>query len=121
MSKKILVVDDERDIVDILAAFLKHEGYNVISAFDGEEGAYKAISEKPDLVIMDVMMPKVDGFGGVKIIKAQKETASIPIIMLTAKDQQLDKDKALALGINAYLVKLFDLEDLRNTVKQLIG
>jgi len=121
MAKKILLIDDEKDIVDIEKAILENEGYQVVAAYDGEEGVSKAFSEKPDLIILDIMMPKLDGFGVAQKLKESKESFHVPIIMLTAKDMQVDREKGLALGVSAYIVKLFDLEELRRIVKELIG
>ncbi len=120
MSKKLLVVDDEKDILEILKAILEHAGYNVITAEDGEDGVQKAKQEKPDLIVTDVMMPRLDGYGLVEKIKADPETSYIPIIMLTAKDQAVDRYKGLSLGVAAYIVKLFDLDELTDTVNDVL-
>ena len=121
MQKKILMVDDEKDIKDILKAILESEGYSTIEAPDGHQGFEKALSEKPDLIILDVMMPVLDGFGAAEKLKTNKDTFGIPIIMLTAKDEPIDKEKAMSLGVNTFIVKLFDLDELRHTVKELLG
>ena len=120
MAKKILVVDDEKDIVDILKEILKHEGYDVETAFDGEEGLKKVVEIKPDLVVADVMMPKMDGYEFVRKMKEDPSVSSIPVIFLTAKDQTTDRYKGLSLGVVAYIVKLFDLDELRETVREVL-
>ena len=120
MAKKILVVDDEKDIVDIVREILKHEGYNVETAYDGEEGLVKVVDTKPDLVVADVMMPKMDGYEFVRRMKENPSISSIPVIFLTAKDQTTDRYKGLSLGVAAYIVKLFDLDELRETVKEVL-
>ena len=116
-----MVIDDEKDIVEILKAILEHEGYEVICAYDGEEGVQKTIESKPDLVVTDIMMPKLDGFGVVQKLKENFETFKTPIVVLTAKDQQIDRNKGLSLGVSAYIVKLFDLDELIITVKELLS
>ncbi len=121
MQKRILLIDDEKDIRQILRAILENEGYQILEAADGREGFEKALAEKPDLIILDIMMPNLDGFGTAEKLKTNKDTFGIPIIMLTAKDEPIDKEKAIALGVNSFIVKLFDLEELRQTVKETIG
>ena len=88
MDKKILIVDDEKNIVDIIAFNLKKEGYQIIKAADGEEGVQKAMEENPDLILLDIMMPKMDGYEACKKIREKKNT---PIIMLTARAEELEK------------------------------
>ena len=95
MDRKILIVDDEKNIVDIIAFNLKKEGYTVITAADGEEGVQKAMEENPDLILLDIMMPKLDGYEVCKKIREKKNT---PIIMLTARAEELDKVLGLELG-----------------------
>src|SRR5215208_6989007 len=87
MPKKILAVDDERHIVRLVEVNLARAGYNVVTAFDGREALQKVEAEKPDLVVLDVMMPFMDGFEVLRNLKANPETADIPVIMLTAKAQ----------------------------------
>jgi two-component system, OmpR family, response regulator VicR len=120
MAKKLLVIEDEKDIVEILKAILEHEGYEVLCAYDGEEGIKSAIENKPDLVVTDIMMPKMDGFEVAEKLKEHPETSVIPIVMLTAKDQEVDRQRGLSLGIAAYIIKLFDLEELIATIKETI-
>jgi len=120
MSKKILVVDDEKDIVEILQEILRHEGYDVITASDGNEGLKKASENKPDLIVADVMMPHMDGYELVKRLKEDPGTTNIPVVFLTAKDQATDRYKGLSLGVAAYIVKLFDLDELREVVKEVL-
>ncbi len=120
MAKKLLVIEDEKDIVEILKAILEHEGYEVLCAYDGEEGLKSAIENKPDLVVTDIMMPKMDGFEVAEKLKQHPDTTGIPIVMLTAKDQEVDRQRGLSLGIAAYIIKLFDLEELIATIKETI-
>jgi len=120
MAKKILIIDDEKDVLDILKTILENEKYQVIEAMDGSEGLNKAIDTKPDLIITDIMMPVMDGFEMAQKLKENMGTFNTPVIMLTAKDQGVDREKGLSLGVAAYIVKLFDLEELVATVKEVL-
>ena len=114
MDKLILVVEDEAPIVEILKFNLTKSGYRVISACDGEEGYYLAINEKPDLILLDVMLPKMDGF---EVLRRVRERQSIPIIMLTARDEEVDKILGLELGADDYITKPFSVRELLARVK----
>jgi len=107
--KKILIVDDEKPIVDILKFNLEKEGYSIITAFDGEEAYNKAISESPDLIFLDVMLLKMDGF---TVCRKLREKISTPIIMLTAKEEEVDKVLGLELGADDYMTKPFSIREL---------
>ena len=96
MENLILVVDDEKPIVEILKVNLIKSGYRVIEAYDGNEAVVKAISEEPDLILLDVMLPGMDGFS---VCKKIRETSSVPIIMLTAREEEVDKMKFIYDGI----------------------
>ena len=109
---KILVVDDEIYIVHILDFSLGMEGYEVVTALDGEEGLAKAIEFKPDLVVLDIMMPKMDGLEVLTIIKAHSQTRRIPVVMLTAKTSDNDLWQGWDAGADYYITKPFDLEEL---------
>lgn len=111
---KILVVDDEKAIVDILKFNLQREGYNVITAFNGEEALQIFEKEKPDLVLLDIMMPKVDGLQVCKIIRNKYDT---PIIMLTARAEEVDKVLGLELGADDFVTKPFSIRELMARVK----
>lgn len=114
MDNLILVVDDEKPIVDILKVNLIKSGYRVIEAYDGEEAVNKALSEEPDLILLDVMLPKQDGFS---VCKKIRETSSVPIIMLTAREEEVDKILGLELGADDYMTKPFSLRELMARVK----
>ncbi|MBQ7758474.1 response regulator YycF [Anaerotignum sp.] len=114
MDRKILIVDDEKNIVEIIAFNLKKEGYQVIKAADGEEGVKKAMEENPDLILLDIMMPKMDGYEACKKIREKKNT---PIIMLTARAEELDKVLGLELGADDYVTKPFGVRELMARVK----
>ena len=106
-KRKILIVDDERYILHILDFSLGAEGYEVITAGDGEQAVERSRSDKPDLIVMDIMMPKMDGFEACKVIKADPDTRNIPVIMLTAKGREVDKKRGLDAGADEYLTKPF--------------
>ncbi|MCL2353784.1 MAG: response regulator transcription factor [Defluviitaleaceae bacterium] len=114
MAKKILVVDDEKNIVDIVSFNLSKEGYKVVAVKDGEAALIAFDKEKPDLIILDVMMPKLDGFETCKRIR---EKSQVPIIMLTARAEEVDKVLGLELGADDYVVKPFSVRELLARVK----
>lgn len=112
--KKILVVDDEKNIGDILKINLEKEGYWVSVAMDGEEGLALALSENPDLVLLDVMLPKMDGF---EVCKKIRQKSEVPIVMLTARSEEIDKILGLELGADDYVTKPFSVRELLARVK----
>ena len=103
-KKKILVVEDEKAIADILVFNLGREGHDTMAAYDGAEGLHKALTESPDLILLDVMLPDTDGFA---ICRKIRETHTYPVIMLTARDQEIDKILGLTLGADDYITKPF--------------
>ncbi len=111
---KILVVDDEKTMVDIIKYALEKAGFKVIEAYDGEEALEKARKEMPDLVILDIMLPKIDGY---KVCRIIFEELGVPIIILTAKDDEVDKVVGLELGADDYLTKPFSPRELVARVK----
>jgi len=121
LAKKILVVDDERHIVRLIQINLERVGYQVVTAFDGPEALKKVESEKPDLVVLDVMMPKMDGFEVLKRLQANPETREVPVIMLTAKAQDADVFRGWASGVSAYLTKPFNPLELITFVKRIFS
>lgn len=114
MEKKVLVVDDERPIVEILKINLQKEGYAVFEAYDGEEAVNRAMEVQPDLILLDVMLPKLDGFS---VCKKIREKSSVPILMLTAREEELDKVLGLELGADDYITKPFSIRELMARVK----
>lgn len=114
MDKKILIVDDEKNIVDIIAFNLKKEGYEILKAGDGAEGVKLTMEENPDLILLDIMMPKMDGYEACKKIREKKNT---PIIMLTARAEEVDKVLGLELGADDYVTKPFSVRELMARVK----
>jgi two-component system alkaline phosphatase synthesis response regulator PhoP len=118
--KKVLVVDDEADIVELVSYNLKKEGYQVLSAYDGEEALSLARGESPDLVILDLMLPKIDGFRVCRVLKKEEPTAKTPIIMLTAKTREEDRIAGLDLGADDYVTKPFSPRELLARVKAVL-
>jgi two-component system, OmpR family, response regulator VicR len=114
VSKKILIVDDERNIVDILKFNLKKEGFTTIEAYDGEEALEMGLNQKPDLILLDVMLPKMDGF---TVCRKLRERISVPILMLTAKEEEVDKVLGLELGADDYITKPFSPRELMARIK----
>lgn len=112
--KMILVVDDEKPISDIITFNLKNEGYEVITAYDGEEALEKFNEQAPNLILLDLMLPKIDGL---EVCREIRKTSSVPIIMLTAKDSEIDKVLGLELGADDYVTKPFSNRELIARVK----
>ena len=115
MGKKILVVEDEKNIVDILAFNLKREGYEVVTAMDGAAGLALALAEDPDLILLDLMLPKLDGVEVCRRLREQGRTTSV--IMLTAREEESDKVLGLELGADDYITKPFSMRELLARVK----
>ncbi|KAB2334198.1 response regulator [Cytobacillus gottheilii] len=118
MNKKVLVVDDEQSIVTLLQYNLQQAGYDVLTAEDGELGMELAISEKPDLIVLDLMLPKMDGIEVCKQLRQQK--IEVPILMLTAKDDEFDKVLGLELGADDYMTKPFSPREVVARVKAIL-
>lgn len=121
MAKKILVVDDEPFIVRSLTFVLKKQGYETITATDGEEAVTKIQEEKPDLVFLDVMMPKKTGFEVCQEVRANPEMGDLYIIMLTARGQEADRERGLRLGVNEFMTKPFSPSKVIEKVKEVLG
>ena len=119
MAKKILVVDDERHIVRLVEVNLTRAGYTVISAYDGIEALEKVKADKPDMIVLDVMMPRMDGFEALKHLQADPETRDIPVIMLTAKAQDADIFRGWSSGVSSYLTKPFNPRELLTFVERI--
>ena len=122
MSKgKILVVDDEINITQILQFSIGAEGYEVITAQNGEEAIEKARREQPDLIILDIMMPRIDGYEACRILKANPLTKNIPVVLLTAKGRDIDKRLGQEVGAIDYIVKPFSPNKLIDRIHQLLS
>jgi two-component system alkaline phosphatase synthesis response regulator PhoP len=120
MAQRILVVDDDRSIVKVLASYLEKSGYQALSAYDGEMALHQLRRERPDLVILDLMMPNRDGWEVTKIVRADHSLAATPIIMLTARVEDTDKIVGLELGADDYITKPFNAQEVVARVKSLL-
>ncbi len=120
MPKKILVVDDEKDIVDLITYNLEKEGYAAIKSYDGESALDLVKTKKPDLVVLDLMLPGLRGMEVCKLIRKNPETEALPIIMLTAKGEQLDKILGLEMGADDYITKPFNVRELIARVRAVL-
>ncbi|MEG1594614.1 MAG: response regulator, partial [Oscillibacter sp.] len=109
-GKTVLIVEDEKNIVDILRFNLQREGYNTLEAYDGEEGLALAISKNPDLLLLDVMLPKMIGFDVCKTLRSQGN--HVPVIILTAREEEADKVLGLDIGADDYITKPFSMREL---------
>jgi two-component system phosphate regulon response regulator PhoB len=115
---KILLVEDDTNLREIYSARFSAEAYDVITASDGEEALATAVRERPDLIILDVMMPKISGFDVLDILRSTPETKDTKVIMMTALSQDTDKQRGESLGVNQYLIKSqVTLEDVVNAAK----
>ncbi len=121
MKKKLLLVEDDPSAVRITTYALEQAGYEVLAALNGQEALRKAQGEKPDLIILDVMLPGVDGFQVCRHLRADPQTAQIPILMLSAKAQQADVDTGLKVGADDYLTKPVDLSEVLSRVESLLA
>lgn len=119
--KKILIADDEKDIVETLAFMLQAKGYQCICAYDGEEGLRLAKSENPDLVILDVMMPKINGYKICRLLKFDNKYKNIPIIMITARSQDEDKLIGEETGADEYITKPFEFSEVLDKINKYLG
>ncbi|HYJ33534.1 MAG TPA: response regulator [Candidatus Binatia bacterium] len=122
MSKgKILVVDDEIYIVHILDFSLGMEGYEVVTALDGEQALERVASEKPDLIVLDIMMPKLDGYEVCRAVKSNPATKNVPVILLSAKGRNVDQKMGFDVGADDYITKPFSPRKLVERINQLLG
>ena len=117
---KILIIEDDRDIVELLTFNLQEEDYETLEAHDGHEGLATAMRLQPDLIILDIMLPKMDGFEVCRALKAEKQTANIPIIILSARSQETDKVVGLELGADDYVTKPFSPRELIARVRAIL-
>ncbi len=115
--KKILVVDDEDDILHFLELVLREKGYDVVTASGGHEALTKAQLERPDLVLLDIMMPQMDGWEVLKLLRVDEETADIPVAMLSARTEAKDRVQGLQEGAIDYICKPFSLQELLGKIE----
>lgn len=116
-SKKILIVDDEVDLVETVRFPLEMEGYHVLVSYNGEDALNLARKENPDLILLDLMLPKLDGYKVCRLLKFDDRYKHIPILMLTAKTQEKDKALGMETGANEYITKPFEMDQLLKKVK----
>ena len=109
-QKTVLIVEDEKNIVDILRFNLQREGYRILEAYDGESGLAQAVSANPDLILLDVMLPKMNGFDVCKSLRSQG--SNVPVIILTAREEESDKVLGLEIGADDYITKPFSMREL---------
>ena len=121
MRKKILVVDDEDDILHFLELVLREKGYDVATASGGHEALTKAQLEQPNLILLDIMMPQMDGWEVLKALSRESATAAIPVLVLTARGDEQDAARGLALGAKRYMSKPFDVRALIAEVRRHLG
>jgi DNA-binding response OmpR family regulator len=121
MAKKILLVEDDTSVLRAISFILEKEGYQVLTAINGLDGLRKAKEEKPDLLILDVMLPGLDGFEVCHRLRAETQTAQLPILMLSAKGQAADKAMGLSVGANEYLTKPVERSVLLSTIETLLA
>lgn len=119
-KKKILLVDDEKDLVEMVSFRLQASGYEIITAYDGQEALEKAKKEKPDLIILDLMLPKMDGYKVCGLLKTDARYNKIPIIMFTAMAQDSDKQMGQEVGADAYITKPFEPQVLLEKIRELL-
>jgi len=121
MAKKVLIADDEQNIVISLEFLMKREGFEVFVAGDGESALQMIGEHRPDLVLLDVMMPKRNGYEVCQQIRANSAWKGMKVIMLTAKGRDIEVEKGMALGADAYVTKPFSTKELVAQVKQMLG
>jgi DNA-binding response OmpR family regulator len=118
MAKVVLIVEDEPKSLKLIRDLLKVSGYKTIEATDGKQGVELAKAKKPDLILMDVMMPKMDGYTACRAIRADKVTKAIPVVMLTVLDSELNKKLAKDMGANGYITKPFSHQELLDVISR---
>jgi len=120
LPKKILIVEDNRDSRELVVKILKNKGYQTLEAIDGEEALEKAVAERPDLILLDISIPKIDGFEVCRRLKSQEEFKDIPIVALTAHAMRGDREKALEVGCEGYISKPINVRELPEQVRSFL-
>ena len=120
-TKKILLVDDETDLVETVRFSLEMEGFTVLVSHDGEDALKQARKENPDLIVLDIMLPKLDGYKVCRLLKFDERYKHIPILMLTAKTQEKDKTLGMEIGADEYITKPFEMDELMEKVKSYVS
>jgi len=119
-QKKVLIVDDEQDLVDVFSVRIEVNGFDVVTASDGQEALEKIKNEKPDLILLDLMLPKVNGYEVCRMTKFDDNTRDIKVIVLSALNEPKDREKALEAGADAVFIKPFDLDLLVTKIRDLL-
>ena len=120
-NKKVVLIDDEPDILSTLKLFLEVEGFEVATAADGIDGLEKIRKKVPDLVVLDLMLPKLDGYKICRLLKFDKKYKKVPVVIITARAQDIDRKKALEVGADAYITKPFEPDTLLEKIKELLS
>jgi DNA-binding response OmpR family regulator len=120
MAQRILVVDDDRQIVRLVQSYLQNAGFSVLTAYDGEEALHVVRREKPDVIVLDLMLPRRDGWAVTKLLRADDNLSGIPILMLTARIEDVDKILGLELGADDYLTKPFNPQEVVARVRAIL-
>ncbi len=120
-APRILLVDDEESLVEMLLVRLQAAGYEVIVARDGREGLESARTQEPDLIVLDVMLPKLDGYAVCRMLKFDQKYAAIPVVLFTARAQESDRETGVSVGADAYIVKPFEAEFFMETIRGLLA
>ena len=118
---RILIVDDEADLVAVLRFGLEAAGFDVISAGDGEEGLRRARQDHPDLMVLDLMLPKIDGYKVCRTLKFDERYRNLPILILSARSGEQDRQLALSMGADAFVTKPYDMRDLVTRIRARLG
>ncbi len=121
MGKKILLVDDERDLVFYTKLFLEGQGYEITEAYDGRQALDVLAEMKPDLVVLDVAMPRLSGWDVLRVMQDDDDLKDIPVLMLTARDEDADKAKGWTLGVTWYQTKPFELDELALVIERIMA
>jgi len=120
-KKKILVVEDEAELTGAIQIRLEQAGYEVLIAYDGQQALEKARGENPDLIVLDLMLPKIDGYKVCRMLKFDEKYKKIPIVMLTARAQEKDESLGYEVGADAFITKPFKYQALLSKIRELIG
>jgi two-component system alkaline phosphatase synthesis response regulator PhoP len=121
MTKKILVVEDEAELTNAIQIRLEQAGYEVLIAYDGKEGLEKAREENPDLIVLDLMLPKMDGYKVCRMLKFDAKYKKIPVVMLTARTQEKDESLGYEVGADVFITKPFKYQVLLSKIRELLG
>jgi len=121
MDKTILIIEDNLKNMTLFKEILNSSGYSTIEAVDGKQGIELAFADKPDLILMDIMLPELNGFQALKILKSEAKTKAIPVIALTSYAMRGDKEKALEAGFNSYITKPIDVGEFLKEISTIIS